>query len=64
MNVVLAKQLHDAYKLVVMHMFYEIVLTIQLVHLNCRKGPEQPPTRKKDEMRSEEQVMTIQNSLQ
>ena len=29
-----------------MHMFYEIVLTMKLVHLNCRKGPEQPPTRK------------------
>ena len=29
-----------------MHMFYEIVLTMQLVHLNCRKGHEQPPTRK------------------
>ena len=29
-----------------MHMFYEIVLTMQLVHLNCRKGPIQPPTRK------------------
>ena len=27
-----------------MHMFYEIVLTMQLVHLNCRKGPIQPPT--------------------
>ena len=29
-----------------MHMFYEIGLTMQLVHLNCRKGPVQPPTRK------------------
>ena len=29
-----------------MHMFYEISLTMQLVHLNCRKGPVQPPTRK------------------
>ena len=29
-----------------MYMFYEIVLTMQLVHLNCRKGPIQPPTRK------------------
>ena len=29
-----------------MHMFYQIVLTMQLVHLNCRKGPIQPPTRK------------------
>ena len=27
-------------------MFYEIVLTMQLVHLNCRKGPVQTPTRK------------------
>ena len=27
-------------------MFYEIVLTMQLVHLNCRKAPVQPPTRK------------------
>ena len=26
--------------------FYEIVLTMQLVHLICRKGPVQPPTRK------------------
>ena len=29
-----------------MHMFYEIVLTMQLVHLNCRKGPVQPTIRK------------------
>ena len=29
-----------------MHMFYEIVLTMQLVHLNGRKGPVQSPTRK------------------
>ena len=29
-----------------MHMIYEIVLTMQLVHLNCRKGPIKPPTRK------------------
>ena len=29
-----------------MHMFHEIVLTMQLVHLNCSKGPVQPPTRK------------------
>ena len=29
-----------------MHTFYEIVLTIQLVHFNCRKGPVKPPTRK------------------
>ena len=63
MNVLLAKQLHDAYEFVVMHMFYEIVLTMQLVHLNCREGPVQPPTRR---MRtcSREQVMTIQDSLQ
>ena len=27
-------------------MFYEMVLTMQLVHLTCRKGPVQPPTRK------------------
>ena len=27
-------------------MFYEIVLTMQLVHFNCRKIPVQPPTRK------------------
>ena len=40
MNVVLDKQF------VVMHMIYEIVLTMQLVHLNCRKGLVQPPTRK------------------
>ena len=29
-----------------MNMPYEMLLTIQLVHLNCRKGPIQPPTRK------------------
>ena len=29
-----------------MHMFYEIVITMQIVHLNCRKGPVKPPTRK------------------
>ena len=29
-----------------MHMIYETVVTMQLVHLNCRKGPIQPPTRK------------------
>ena len=46
MNVVLAKQLHDAYEFVVMHLSYEMVLTMQLVHLNCRKGRVQPPTRK------------------
>ena len=46
MNVVLAKQLHDAEEFVIMHMFYEIVLTMQLVHLNCRKGPVQPCIRK------------------
>ena len=40
MNVVLTKQLHDVEEFVVMHMFYEIVLTMKLVHLNCRKGHE------------------------
>ena len=29
-----------------MHMFYEIVLPMQLVHLNYRKGIVQPPTEK------------------
>ena len=29
-----------------MHMFYDIVLTMPLVHLNCRKGHVQPTTRK------------------
>ena len=29
-----------------MYMFYEMVLTMLLVHLNCRKGHVQPPTRK------------------
>ena len=29
-----------------MHMFYEMVLTMQLVHLTCRKGLVQPPTRR------------------
>ena len=27
-------------------MFHEIILTMQPVHLNCRKGPVQPPTRR------------------
>ena len=43
-----------------MHMFYEIVLTMQLVHLNCRKGREE----NQDETCSEEQVLTIQDPLQ
>ena len=46
MNVVLAKQLHDAEEFVVMYMFYEMVLTMLLVHLNCRKGHVQLLTRK------------------
>ena len=29
-----------------MHMIYEMVLTMQLVHLTCREGLVQPPTRK------------------
>ena len=44
-------------------MFYEIVLTMQLVHLNCRKVYNLLQE-KKDETCSEEQVMTIQDSLQ
>ena len=46
-----------------MHMFYEIVLTMQLVHLNCRKGPVHLLQEKKDETCYEEEVMTIQDSL-
>ena len=42
----MAKQLHDAYEFFVMDMSYEMVLTMQQVHLNCRKGSVQPPTRK------------------
>ena len=45
-------------------MFYEIVLTMQLVHLNCRKVMYNLLQENKDETCSEEQVMTIQDSLQ
>ena len=42
-----------------MNMPYENFLTIQLVHLTCRKDRVQSPTRNKDETCSEEQVTTV-----
>ena len=44
-----------------MNMPYEMFLTIQLVHLTCRKYPIQE---KKDETCSKEQVMTVQERIQ
>ena len=43
---------------------YEMFLTIQLMHLTCKKGHVQLPTRKKDETCSKEQVTTIQETIQ
>ena len=43
---------------------YENFLTIQLMHLTCRKDRVQSPTRKKDETCSEEQVTTVQERIQ
>ena len=45
-------------------MHYEMFLTIQLVHLTCRKDRVQSPTRKKDEICFEYQVTTIQERIQ
>ena len=42
-----------------MNIPYEMFLTIQLIHLNCRKNHIQSSTKKKDESCSEEQVMTV-----
>ena len=45
-----------------MNMPYEMFLTIQPMHLNCRKDHVQNHLQeKKDETCSEEQVMTFQN---
>ena len=46
-----------------MNMPYEMFLTIQLIHLTCRKDRVQSPT-KKDETCSEEQVTTVQEIIQ
>ena len=46
-----------------MNMPYEMFLTIQLMHLTCRKDCVQYPT-KKDENCSKEQVMTVQEIIQ
>ena len=45
-------------------MIYEMVLTMQLVHLTCRKVLYNHLQEKEDETCSKEQVMTIQDSLQ
>ena len=62
MNVVLAKIVAWLYvyaqEFSIMNMPYEIFLTIQLMHLSCRKY------RKKDETCSEEQVATVQEIIQ
>ena len=64
MNFVLSKQLHDAYEFFVMHMSYEMVLTMQLLHLICRKGRVQPPTRKGGWYLFQRTSDEIQDSLQ
>ena len=46
-----------------MNMPYEMFLTIQLMHLTCRKDHVQSPT-KKDDTCSEEQEMTVQEIIQ
>ena len=46
-----------------MNMPYEMFLTIQLVHLTCRKDAYNRLQEKKDETCSKEQVMTVQDSL-
>ena len=46
-----------------MNMPYEMFLTIQLMHLTCRKYRVQSPTNK-DETCSEEQVTTNQEIIQ
>ena len=45
-------------------MFYEMVLTMKLVHLTCRKVPNNFLQEKEDASCSEEKVMKIQDSLQ
>ena len=44
-----------------MNIPYEMFLTIQLMHLTCRKDRVKSPTTKKDETCSEEQVTTVQD---
>ena len=44
-----------------MNIPYEMSLTIQLMHLTCRKDRIKFPTRKKDETCFEEQVMKVQD---
>ena len=63
MNVVLAKNscmiiYLDAKEFFIMNIPYEMFLTIQLMHLTCRKDRIQA---KKDETCSKEQVMTVQD---
>ena len=44
-----------------MNIPYEMFLTIQLMHLTCRKYHVKSPKRKKDETCSKEQVTTVQD---
>ena len=47
-----------------MNIPYEMFLTIQLMHLTCRKDRVQSPTRKEGRDLSEEQVMTVRDIIQ
>ena len=65
MDVVLAKNscmiiYLDAKEFIIMNIPYEMLLTIQLIYLTCRKDRVQSPTRKEGcQTCSEQQVMSV-----